>query len=83
MNRETALKTVQQTGFAMLELNLFLDTHPEDAAALAAFGTARNEYQKAVAAYESAYGPLTVCSGDKNTTWAWVETPWPWEGQEA
>ena len=83
MNREAMLKTVQQTGFAMLELGLFLDTHPDDAAALAAFCGARSEYEKAAAAFEASFGPLTVTSGDKNNTWAWVNTPWPWEGQEA
>lgn len=83
MNREAMLKTVQEAGFAMMELVLFLDTHPQDSAALAAFCGARNEYEKAVAAFEAGFGPLTVCSGDKNNTWAWADTPWPWEGQEA
>lgn len=77
--RERALRNVQITTFALVEANLFLDSHPEDPAAIEYFQKYRTLYERAVADYECNFGPLTAKSGVEKCRWRWVETPWPWE----
>lgn len=77
MMNEAMLK-VQHTGFAVTDLNLYLDTHPDDAQALQAFTKAVTAYKSAVAQYEALYGPLTVTDAAADT-WLWGAKPWPWQ----
>ena len=79
--REAMLNQWQQYSFILTDLNLFLDTHPNDREALGLYNKylkIKNEIEKK---YESAYGPITTSSeniGDNN--WKWINGPWPWEG---
>jgi spore coat protein JB len=74
------LREIQELEFTAIELNLFLDTHPQERAALRDFYAVRNQLMEAVRRYEEIYGPLTVtgCS-PKTHQWLWIESPWPWE----
>lgn len=76
--RSTLLRRVQIAGFAAHEAALYLDTHPNDAAAYAYFRKYRDLAREAAAAYEKQYGPLTVAASD-GSPWPWVNAPWPWE----
>lgn len=77
------LLQIQQRQFALVELNLFLDTHPTEAPALAMFNRLHQELMTLIYQYEQAYGPLLNFgfSSNPQTTWKWVEGPWPWELQ--
>lgn len=79
--REKMLREVMASDFAVIDLNLYLDTHPEDLRALALY----NSYvQKAMMLrnnYEMAYGPLTPFYFNRKNYWEWVKSPWPWEIQ--
>lgn len=81
--RKDLMDKINQYSFAMNEANLFLDTHPFDAEALAYFQKYRELRVEAVKEYANYYAPLAidyaVC--DK-TPWSWVNEPWPWEGVE-
>ena len=78
MNREKMLMDVRIAYFKMVESNLYLDTHPACRHAAAYFQDAQTEFEKALAAYEEAFGPLMVtAAGGK--PWNWIETPWPWQ----
>lgn len=75
------MKTINETSFAVDDILLFLDTHPQDQEALAYFyevSSARNEAMKK---YAQAYGPLTIDTADDHasTSWQWVQQPFPWE----
>ena len=80
-SRKELMDKINQYSFAMNEANLFLDTHPFDADALAYFQKYRELRVEAVKEYAQYYAPLAidyaVC--DK-TPWSWVNEPWPWEG---
>lgn len=82
-SRKELMDKINQYSFAMNEANLFLDTHPFDAEALAYFQKHRELRVEAVKEYAKYYAPLAidyaVC--DK-TPWSWVNEPWPWEGVE-
>ena len=53
--------------FAAWELRLYLHTHPEDGAALAA-------YTQLCAQAGPSYADAPAGNG-----WQWIQAPWPWE----
>ncbi len=66
--------------FAILEIGLFLDTHPCDSAALAKRQDLQVQRDALVAEYEANYGPYVVTDRDiQGEKWTWVDGPWPWE----
>lgn len=78
-DKNALLHDIQVYGFALVETNLFLDTHPGDLGALACYNKYNHLLTEAYAAYESQYGPLTVRGGTDDDCWSWVKGPWPWE----
>ncbi len=74
------LREIQENSFALIELQLQLDTRPDDAGALAQYEsrTARERVLKR--AYEERYGPLHDYGASVSTNIkAWINGPWPWE----
>lgn len=80
-SNEMMLKQVNETGFAMVDANLYLDTHPCDANALNYYNKMAEEYRCALAAYEAQFGPLRASESRDSSYWSWVSGPWPWEGE--
>lgn len=74
------LQQVYETGFAMDEANLYLDTHPYDREALSYYHYVTNLYKQAMATYEAQCGPLSVDSVTSMDYWNWIDDKWPWEG---
>lgn len=80
--REALLNKVREYDFAMIDLNLYLDTHPNDAEKIKAYNQYLSMSKQATNEYESKYGPLSQCSETLNSyPWAWLTPPWPWEGR--
>lgn len=79
-NQDTLLKELMAIDFTIIELNLYLDTHPCDYRALSLFNENVNRAKILRNNYEQTYGPLTA-SNSFNTkqTWQWINSPWPWE----
>ena len=78
--RLTLLLEIQELEFVLINLNLFLDTHPQESAALRDYAAVREKYLPVVKRYEEIYGPLTLVSTSPvKCPWQWVEGPWPWE----
>lgn len=80
--REDAMRKVQMYSFALVDTGLFLDTHPQNKAALMFYEQVRDEYAKAAADYEERFGPLTARNTDVSESWKWVCEPWPWEMED-
>ncbi|MCI8611859.1 MAG: spore coat protein CotJB [Clostridiales bacterium] len=78
-DRNALMHDIQVYGFALVEVNLYLDTHPGDQAAIACYNKYNRLLEEAYIAYESQYGPLTIHGGTDNDCWSWVKGPWPWE----
>lgn len=72
------MKELMALGFAVQELGLYLDTHQDDAQALALFQKYNKLYNEGVAEYERRYGPLQM-TGSGGPTFDWVDDPWPWD----
>ena len=76
--RAEMLEKIKCLNFAIVELGLYLDTHPEDERALCLHRKYSKEYRELTDKYQKVYGPLTIkfpCN-----KWIWLEEPWPWEG---
>ena len=65
--------------FAIIELALYLDTHPEDQKALCLHNEYARKFKKLEELYERLYGPLSIMTPCKK--WRWLDSPWPWEGE--
>jgi spore coat protein JB len=79
--RQSALLRIMELEFAAIDLNLFLDTHPNDKCALTDFARVSQELMRAKSEFEVRYGPLMNYGFGLNqaNTWRWIESPWPWE----
>ena len=79
-SREAMLLQVDQAGLAVVDANLYLDTHPCDAAAINYYNQMAQAYRDAADAFEAQFGPLTASASNDTAYWSWVNDPWPWEG---
>lgn len=79
--QERMLYELDSISFAAHELNLYLDMHPEDQSMVTLFNDYRRKLEELTKNYEDKFGPLTVNSNEmENKTFSWVNTSWPWEG---
>ncbi|MBP3381765.1 MAG: spore coat protein CotJB, partial [Clostridia bacterium] len=56
-NRDTLLQRIRAYDFAIVEMNLFLDTHPTDEQALCLFHMYQEKREQLISAYEASFGP--------------------------
>jgi spore coat protein JB len=80
MNQKELYEWIMMLGFCSLDMTLYLDTHPDDQAALDYWNQCNALYQSALESYEESYGPLTLTGGQQLDTWDWNTAPMPWEG---
>lgn len=78
--RQILLRKISTYAFAMLDLQMFLDTHPNDEKTLMRVEKFKTMLKPLVEEYEREYGPLMKSSD--TTNWSWVNSPWPWEAEE-
>jgi spore coat protein JB len=75
------LRRIQELEFIAVELNLYLDNHPNDTRALTEYNRVHDELRKQIEQYDRSCGPLLGFGQSRNhgNTWLWAEQPWPWE----
>ncbi len=78
-DRKKLLKEVMEYDFTLQELILFLDTHPNDCAALDMYHDIQTKSEQAKARYEQYFGPLCSAKVQDKDRWTWISGPWPWE----
>ena len=77
MRRQEMIDQIKCLRFSIIELGLYLDTHPEDQKALCLHREYAKQLKDLEDKYQKMYGPLTIffpCN-----KWRWLEEPWPWE----
>ena len=80
MNRRELFEYINQISFAVDDVKLFLDTHPENQKALDYFQKYKEKRIEALKEYAEVYGPLTVDRVSENSDcWNWINEPWPWQ----
>jgi spore coat protein JB len=74
------LEEIQKVDFVLVELNLYLDTHPTDMQAIQQYNQLTQRRQQLCYAFEMTYGPLLHFGHSfSRFPWQWPETPWPWQ----
>lgn len=82
MDRLELLTKIHEAGFACLDMNLYLDTHPEDKNAIKTYNMLSAQFNQFKCMYESKYGPLTNFGyAPGKYPWQWVNEPWPWDNE--
>lgn len=75
--RKELFMQIKELSFALDELNLYLDTHPDDSQALCLHNNYSRSLRDLETQYQKVYGPLTADYPCRK--WRWLEEPWPWE----
>ena len=77
-DKERLLYQVMAYSFAINDLNLYLDLHPDNKGMLDLFKKYVKEEKELCNEYVNKYGPLEVneVMGQK---FDWINSPWPWE----
>ena len=77
-DKERLLYQVMAYSFAINDLNLYLDLHPDNKGMLDLFKKYVKEEKELCKEYVNKYGPLEVneVMGQK---FDWINSPWPWE----
>ena len=75
------MRKIQELDFAIIDLNLFLDTHPNCEEALELFTRLCATSKSVKNDYQAKYGPLYANKTPNSTPFMWVEEckKWPWE----
>jgi spore coat protein JB len=74
------LQELQELDFVLVELTLYLDTHPNDLEAIKQFNQFAQKRQQKARAFELEYGPLLQFGHSfSRYPWEWKEAPWPWQ----
>jgi|GEM_PF-93530 len=73
-------RMIQEVQFVCIELNLFLDTHPNDKCALRDFNCFSKHLKELIEMYECNFGPLFNFGLSQNPgRWMWNDPLWPWQ----
>lgn len=82
ISRHDLFEQIKELDFAIVEMTLYLDTHPCDREALELFGVYRAKRNMLVESYERQFGKWAITADTTPADtgrWAWVDDPWPWE----
>lgn len=79
-DRRELLEQIRAIQFMTVDLNLYLDTHPDDHRALHEYNQYVCQLRALKNEYERRYGPLTNFGYSLSQyPWRWIDEPWPWE----
>ncbi len=74
------MKQLQEIDFVLVELTLYLDTHPEDFDSIKQFNEFAEKGMKLRQQIEKKYGPLMQYGQSySGYPWNWDDPPWPWQ----
>lgn len=79
MNRSELLNQISEIQFICVELNLYIDTHPDDTDALNDYYHYSTVLKELINSYEEQYGPLLGFGLSATEAGSWVCSQWPWE----
>ncbi len=79
MNRIELLRKISALDFYIIDLGLYLNTHPCDNEAIALYNEHVEQANMLKKEYTDAYGMLLANSSASKCPWQWIENPWPWQ----
>lgn len=79
MDRDDIFRELTKLDLMLVDLQLFLDTHPTNGEALNRYNSILARADQVRALYEKMYGPLYSFRSYNRGAWKWNRDPWPWE----
>ncbi len=74
------LEQIQAADFVLVELTLYLDTHPDDLTAMQQFNQYVQYSKQLKQMFEERYGTLQQFGNSyTDANWSWGTAPWPWQ----
>jgi spore coat protein JB len=74
------MEELQAVDFVLVDLTLYLDTHPYDYEAIQQFNTLAKQRGLLKKQIETLYGPLQQYGNSySGYPWNWDDCPWPWQ----
>lgn len=80
MDQAQMLHWIDMVSFPVVDMGIYLDTHPCDMEALKYYNHYLELRKTALEAYTEKYGPLTMDLAASDSGWTWGDMPSPWEG---
>ena len=78
----TPLGELMALSFVIKELNLYLDTHPDDKEAFRMLQKMIALNREARERYVKKFGPISISDLEDCDSYTWLCEPWPWEYSE-
>ncbi len=76
---QALLQRIGEVRFALVELQLYLDTHPEDLDATNDFNSYAVTLDRLCSEYTERFGPLENYGNSTHDAGSWVYQKWPWQ----
>ncbi|WP_281186617.1 spore coat protein CotJB [Bacillus solimangrovi] len=74
------MEKLQAVDFALIDLTLYLDTHPKDAEAVQQFNDLAQQSMHIRQEFEQQFGPLQQYGNSYvSFPFSWKKAPWPWQ----
>lgn len=77
-DRDELLLKIQELTFRTVDLNLYLDMHPNNMEIYNEFKKTSADLKKYKEIYEKNYGPLCMTDTLFYDKYMWINNPWPW-----
>jgi spore coat protein JB len=79
IDRNELLKQIMGLDFYIIDMHLYLNTHPWDCKAIMLYNNMVNNARMRRSLYERMFGPLTAHMSFSKCPWQWTTYPFPWE----
>lgn len=79
MNRDELLQKISAFDFYIIDLGLYLNTHPDDKEAISLYNYYVTQVKGLREEYTRQYGMLLANNSTSKQPWEWIENPWPWQ----
>ncbi len=80
--RDELLEKIRELSLVKVELELYLDTHPDCRTALDYYYQTVEALKRLTEEYNNTKGPLVAQDANDTRHWTWTDTPWPWHNGE-
>ena len=80
--REEKLLDIMELSFALNDLNLYLDLHPDNQELLRKFRELVEISCKKEMEFVNEFGPLELIDSDSLKEFKWIMDPWPWQNEK-
>lgn len=79
--RECLMKEIMAVDFALTDLALYLNTHPNDFKIICVYNNCVKKFKELIKEYQEKFGPIYREFSTSPSQWQWSENPWPWDSK--